>query len=291
MHSEILDTVIKENKFIKHLSSVQSIPALPMVMIEVSKLLDNPSSSATELAHVITKDQGISAKILAVANSPLFGLPRKVSTIEFAILVLGFKHIQEIILALTLLESLKESDSESWDNQSYWLHCLMTATAAQRIANDFGYIKTGEAFTAGLLHDLGISIIHRYFKKQYLEIVRESEFNNEPFIIAEQKILGITHQEIGYYFLERWKLPEKLGYSILHHHNPINSENKVLSSIIHLADYMTEYLNIGSFLWDKNMALDPEMLHVLKLGDETRLADYIESYRDLFIDQVETLKY
>jgi HD-like signal output (HDOD) protein len=143
------------------LSSVKNLPAIPTVMIEVSKLLDNTSTSANELGKLVAKDQGLVAKILSVANSPLYGLPRKVSTIDFAIIILGFEHLKDIVMALTVLESLKGPESPRWDRKAYWIHSLMVASASKRIADDIGYQKSGEAFTAGLLHDLGIAVIQR----------------------------------------------------------------------------------------------------------------------------------
>ena len=79
------------------------------------------------LGKVISTDQGLVAKILAVANSPLYGIPRRVSTIEFAIVILGFDHIKNIVMALSMIEAFKRDDGKNWDNASYWVHSLMTA--------------------------------------------------------------------------------------------------------------------------------------------------------------------
>ena len=154
------------------LLNVHNLPAIPVVILEVSKLLDNSKVSAAELGKIINKDQGLVTKVLTVANSPLYGLPRRVSTIEFAIVILGFEHIRNILIAISMIEAFRGKNNKNWDRKAYWAHSIVVATAAKRMAEDLGYHKSGEAFTAGLLHDLGISVIQRYFTNDFNQICK-----------------------------------------------------------------------------------------------------------------------
>ena len=263
---------------------------MPVVMVEVSKLLSNPLTSAADLGKVINKDQGLVAKILAVANSPLYGIPRRVSTIEFAIVILGFDHIKNIVMALSMIEAFKRDDGKNWDNASYWVHSLMTASAAKRIADELRYQRTGEVFTAGLLHDLGITIIQRYFNSEFNAICGLVDSQEMRHLKAEEQILGLTHQEIGQLLANRWNLPESLGETIAYHHFPSALEdNKVLASIVHLADYMTQRLGIGCFYWDDNIQLDENIIDILKFGNESNLNRFIDSHEELFKSQLESV--
>ncbi|MDP4172794.1 MAG: HDOD domain-containing protein [Bacteroidota bacterium] len=273
------------------LSQVYNLPSIPLVMMEVTRLLGNPMTSAAELGRVISKDQALVTKILTVANSPLYGLPRRVSTIDFAIIILGFEHIKNIVIALSMMEAFKNKSDKNLDQKKYWVHSILTAGAAKRLADDLGYHFTGEAFTAGLLHDLGIPVIHKYFTADFLKICELAEAKSLSYSEAQDEILGIRHEEIGNQLAQRWNLPLTLSDSILNHHKPSGSEqNKILASIVHLADYMTTKLEIGNFSWDDDYSLDLGILNTLKFNDESHLERFINGYKDLFLEQVNSIK-
>jgi putative nucleotidyltransferase with HDIG domain len=291
MTDQVMDIEVKKQKNRNYLASIQNLPSIPVVMMEVTSLLENPNTSAAELGTIISKDQGLVTKILRVANSPLYGLPRKVSTIEFAIVILGFTHIKNIVIALSALEAFNTKSVENWDRKAFWIHSIMVASVAKCIAEEIGYRKSGEAFIAGLLHDLGISVIQRFFPKDFKEILELTENQGIRILNAEEKVLALSHGEIGQYLSDRWNLPESLGETILHHHKPSDSENhKVVSSIIHLADYLTQRFQLGDFKWDTNMDLDENIIDILKLGDDQNLNNMIHRYEELLNDQLESIK-
>lgn len=273
------------------LAHVYNLPSIPVVMLEVNKLLDNPMTSATELGKVISKDQGLVTKILTVANSPLYGLPRRVSTIDFAIIILGFDHIKNIVLALSMIEAFKNKSDKYLDRKKYWAHSIMVASTAKRICDDLGYHFTGEAFTGGLLHDLGIPVIHKYFNSEFIKISDLVEAKNYTFNNAEEEVLGLTHHDIGYFLAQRWNLPLTLADTILNHERPEqSSQNKTLCSVIHLADYMTGRLGAGEFSWDKDYQLDTSIIKTLNLGDEQYLDKFVQSYKTPLLTQIDSLK-
>jgi HD-like signal output (HDOD) protein len=286
------DVQKKRERYKFVLSQVYNLPSIPIVMLEVNKLLENPMTSAAELGKVISKDQGLVTKILTVANSPLYGLPRRVSTIDFAIIILGFDHIKNIVIALSMIEAFKNKSDKNLDQKKYWVHSFLTATAAKRIADDLGYHVTGEAFTAGLLHDLGIPVIHKYLHSDFIKICDLVEKQNYSYKDAQEDVLGLTHCDIGYHLACKWNLPLSLSDAILNHHVPGNSEqNKMLASIVHLADYMTFKLEVGNFVWDNNFELDPGIFKILNLSDETFVEKFIQKYKDQFVNQINSLKF
>ncbi len=282
----------KKQRTIKSLSSVYNLPSIPYVIFEVTKMIENPMASAAQLAKIITKDQGLVTKILSVANSPLYGIPRRVSTIDFAIVILGFNHIKDIVIALSLLEAFKKIGDKKFEQKAYWTHSILTASAAKRIADDLGYTFSGEVFTAGLLHDLGIPIIYKYFNQEYKKIIELTENDEMTFHEAEIETLGVSHSEIGKHLMGRWNLPDGLADAVNQHHKPSDSEeNKELAALIHLADYMTYKLGYGGFSWDKNYELDKATIDILKLGDEEYLENFIKSYEELFSHQINSIQF
>ncbi|GJQ63642.1 MAG: HD family phosphohydrolase [Melioribacteraceae bacterium] len=274
----------------KYVEQIQNLPSFPVVIMEVSKLLDDPKTSAADLGKVISKDQGMVAKILRIANSPLFGLPRKVSTIEFAIVILGYNQIKNIIIALAALESFSSKENKDWDKNRFWTHSVLTATLAKKIAEELGYRKSGEVFIAGLLHDLGISLIQRYFNKEFKAINELVESGHFSYLEAEENVIELTHQDIGNYLAAKWNLPSALGEVILHHHAPSKAEAYgEIAAIVHIADYMTQYYQVGDFEWDKEMNLDFDVIKILNLGDMDYLQEFILSYENLIKEQASNL--
>lgn len=276
----------KQEKTKLILSNIYNLPAMSGTMMEITKLLDNPATNSQTLGKMISKDQGIATKILSIANSPLYGLRRKVSTIDFAILVIGFVEIKNIILALSLMESFKNKTDKNLDQKEFWLHSFMTANAAKRIAEDLRYENPGKAFIVGLLHDLGIPVIHKYFHTNFIEIVEKNK-EGLHFLKAEVEQLGYTHQNIGNFLCEKWNLPDAICDGILYHHIPGKAkvDNK-LAAIVHLADYMTQKLEIGNFYWDEGYILDKSVLETLGFENEEKISEFIESYKTKFEEEV-----
>jgi len=275
----------------KQITNIGTLPSIPQIITEVSVLLDNDRTSAADLCKVISQDQGIVTKILAVANSPLYGLPRRVSTIEFAVVIIGFEHIKNILVALSLVEAFKSRTTPNWNQSSYWTHSLLTATAAKRIADDLHYPKSGEVFTAGLLHDLGLIVLQRYLNSEFKLIHKKVHEEQFSYLSAEEFVLNFTHQDIAEFLLEKWNFPPYISESVLFHHTPSLSSDKarMLASLIHLADYMTQKLNIGSFEWDNDYVFDENVLDILGFGNHEYLEKFIASYEPLFKSHLESI--
>jgi HD-like signal output (HDOD) protein len=291
MNNKTENTTKEKERIYNILSTVNNIPSVPYIIHEVSNLIGDPKTSASILGKIISKDQGLVTKILTVANSPLYGIPRRVSTIDFAIVVLGFEQIKNIVIALSMMETLKTMGDRKFQQKKYWLHSIITAVAAQRIADDLGYQTSGEAFTAGLLHDLGILVIYKVFNNEYKQIIDSTKSEGISYLEAEEKYLGITHQEIGGFLVDKWNLPLAITDVIYNHHNPsLSKEHTELASLIHLADYMTQKLLVGNFTWDATAKLDENIIDILKLGDEDYLENFIFSYKDLFEGQLNTIR-
>lgn len=287
---ESKNTNIDNKRVERILSSVYNVPTVPQIILEVSSLIEDPKTSASILGKIISNDQGLVTKILTIANSPLHGIPRRVSTIDFAIVVLGFNQVKNIVVALSMMETLKVVGNRKFDQKKYWTHSILTAAAAKRIADDLGYQTSGEVFTAGLLHDLGIPIIYKFFNNEYKEITNAVSNNDVTYLEAEEQSLGLTHQEIGRYLVDRWNLPVSIADVISYHHKPSLAENnRELTALVHLADNMTKQLMIGDFSWDATTTLDPEVIEILRLGDEEYLENFIYSYKELFEDQMEAI--
>ncbi|MBU1097646.1 MAG: histidine kinase [Ignavibacteriae bacterium HGW-Ignavibacteriae-2] len=281
-----------KNKRKNYLLNIRSLPPIPTVVVQLTQILNDPMTSTHQIGNLISQDQALTTKILTVANSPLYGLPRKVPSIDFAILVLGFEQIKQIVIALSLMDTFKNENSKYWNRKSFWMHSFLTAMMAKNIAAEKKYPKTNEAFTAGLLHDLGISVIQKYFNREFVEINELVSTNFIPYSEAELAILDLTHAEIGKILCDKWNLPVSLSDSILYHHNPSQAEeNKKLAAIVHLADYTTQQLGFGKFLWDEEFTLDTSVIDILELGGLDYVESLMENYGDQLKQQLESVSF
>lgn len=264
----------------ERIKTIIQLPALPAIAMEVVELIDNPKTSAAKLGQVISSDQALTAKVLKIANSPFYGFPRKISTIEFAIIVLGFDALKEIVISISLISSLQKRSDQYLNSQQFWDHSISTAVIGRMLAKELGYRVAGEVFVAGLLHDMGITALHRYFNSEYrriIDIIKESELSMTE---AEESVLGVTHGDVGGWLAERWNLPAQLIEAIAYHHTPQKASiNPELVALVHCADSIAREIASEEVLFERNLSFDPSALELLHLSDLELLKQRIDMYR------------
>jgi HD-like signal output (HDOD) protein len=265
----------------ERVKTIIQLPALPTLALEVVEMVDNPKTSAQQLGRLISADSALTGKVLKIANSPFYGFPKKISTVDFAIIVLGFDALKEIVISIALVSTLQRKTDTYFNTQLFWDHSISTGVIARRLARDIGYRVTGEVFVAGLLHDMGISVLNKYFSSEFhriIDIARDSELS---FHDAEESVLGVTHAEIGGWLGERWNLPDHLVEAIKFHHQPAKAViNPQLVAIINCADVFANQINTEDLEYDKGAAFDVAALDVLNLHDENLLMEYRNQYSE-----------
>jgi putative nucleotidyltransferase with HDIG domain len=262
--------------------TIINLPALPSIAMEVVEMVDNPKTSASQLGKIISTDQALTAKVLKIANSPFYGFPKKISTIDFAIIVLGFDALKEIVISISLVSSLQKKSDNYFDSKAFWDHSIATGVIARKLARDLGYRVSGEVFVAALLHDMGVSVMHRYFNNEFKRIVDIARESDLTFMEAEESVLSVTHADIGSWLAERWNLPDHLVEGVLLHATPEKAEkNPELVAIIHCADVFAARINGGAVEFDKGIDFDQEALARLKLEDPNVLEQYIRNYTEV----------
>lgn len=288
-----LNQIQKKENTLNLLSSIKNLPMIPKVVFNVTKMLSDPSISTYTLSSEIGKDQGLTAKVLSIANSPLYGLQRKVTSLEFAIVVLGYKEMSDLVTAISLADTLRVTTDKYFNQEEFWIHSLVVGTASKSIAHNLGHLDIGsDAFVAGVLHDIGIQILHKFLHPKFIEIIELVNQKNIFLLEAEKEILGLTHQEIGEYLAVKWNLPETLISPIRYHHEPLNAQSyKTITAIVHLADYMTQVHGLGNFNWGKELTLDESIIETLKFKNIDELGEFILNYRDLYAQTITTTRF
>lgn len=233
------------------LNSIDSLPTLPAYYLELQKTFQNiENTSANKLADVIVRDPALSLRLLKWANSSLFGQANRVETILRALVVLGLNLVRDLVMTISVFESLAPvtKTQQKFDREAFWIHCQGCGVLARLIAKKTSAspVLADQAFTAGLLHDMGKLVFNKYRYDQFETAIATTVDQNAELYQTEKNILGITHMEIGYHLSKWWNLPEYISQTVRMHHNPNLCEGYPdLTRIVFVANAMIHKMNIG----------------------------------------------
>ncbi|GIV16321.1 MAG: phosphohydrolase [Armatimonadota bacterium] len=227
--------------------TIRDLPALPEVVVRVMRMTEDPRSDAQSIARVIATDQAMTARVLKLANSAFYGLPRRVSTLSEAVVILGFRTIKNLAIAASTFELLNREIAGYWlQRGELWRHSLACAIGAQLIARKVRLPVVEEAFVCGLLHDIGKVAINLFVREQFDQIMEHAQQERIPFVEAEQAVLGFNHAMAGGLIAEKWNLPPTLVSVIKYHHQPSAApDNDPMIAVVHLADILSITMGIG----------------------------------------------
>lgn len=278
------------NEIYTKLDSIKNLPAIPEIMFEAISTLKSDPGNVLKLAEIIGKDQGMVTKILSVANSPLYGMLRKVNDLEFAIMIMGSNELENIITAISLSNAVNFKSVNYFSEKEYWQHSMAVGLIAKSMARKLGMLEiSGEAFVGGILHDIGIQLSAKYFSKEF-QLVFENN-NNNSYYESEEKIIGINHQELGAYLLNKWELPTSLVNCIKYHHIPSSADDKKeLVALIHFADIMANDFGNSKAKWDEGNKLDYSISEILGFENIQELENFKLDYLEDFTDTISLMK-
>jgi len=225
----------------KILAKVRSVPSIPSVVVKLRKFLRDPDVSFDELAKVIEFDPGLTVNLLQLANSAYFGWSGKIKTVKEAITRLGTNRIFQMVLCMSVApmvrKPIKGYDMES---NGLWKHSIATAICSEQLAVIKNIPDSEEAFTAGLLHDMGKILLGTFVEIDDEPIKDLVNSEGLSFNQAERRVLGIDHAEAAAELLQYWKLPESVVAAARWHHNPeaASQKNRNIVDLIHVADIL-----------------------------------------------------
>ena len=223
---------------------LEALPSLPAVVMELLTSIDQEDVDISVLAKKVSHDQALTAKTLRLANSSLYGLQVKVTTIQQAITYLGFQTTRNLITAAAVTGCFAESRCPGFDHQGFWRHSIATAACAKVIARRVKF-NQDYAFTAGLLHGIGRLVLLTGFPAQYADAMAYRVAHDCYVLEAERAVLGVDHVLAGVALAEHWHFSDTMKMAIGHHHDPDAPGAGLLAAIIHVANAISHALDFA----------------------------------------------
>ncbi|MDD5674512.1 MAG: HDOD domain-containing protein [Chitinivibrionales bacterium] len=254
---------------------IGELPTMPAVVSAVLSVINSPESGADDAAAIIEKDPALTAKMLRMANSSFYGIPRTISSVSSAVVVLGFNTIASLVLSISVIKMFPVRGGHTlFDHGRFWKHSIVCGLAAKAITRHFFALRLLDpesAFCAGILHDVGKLIFEHILPDDYGEVLQFAAERHISILEAEGLIMGITHADVGRSLSDHWKLPLDLECALVKHHAPEGAGNgPALAATVHCADALAHQKGFALLEGERAPAEAPGARAVLNMG----AADY-----------------
>lgn len=272
---------------------IQNLPTLPVVVTQILKLVNSRESDANDVQSILARDQSLTTKIMRLVNSSFYGYAGKITTLQQAVVILGFDTIKSIALSATVFSAFPSRTRATFDREAFWRHSIATGVAARHLAKESKFEQVEEAFVAGILHDIGKVVLDEYATELFDTVLAYVEEHDVLVYEAERAVLGFSHAQIGRWLATKWALPADFVDVIFYHHQPGNALRAPhLTAIVHTADVLARTLKLGSGGDRKVPPLDPAAWTLLNLPEEALRKMLAEipgefSKADLFIQMAQ----
>ncbi len=236
-------------------ASAEDLPTLPEVALRLQEVIDDPKSSASDVAKLIEEDPSITTKVLKMVNSvfyaPVHG--EEITKLQSAIARLGFVTVANIALSTSVFGAFKESTNPLFDRREFWKHSVCVGIIAS-VLYDYTINEVDQSITrdmahlAGIVHDMGKILFERYANDEFHQALESSTNDDLPVVKEEARFIGMGHDEAGAWLGARWKLGDEIISVVRWHHDPLacpDKEHQGLVKLIHMADYICHNQGLG----------------------------------------------
>ena len=217
-------------------ASVQQLPSLPSVVLKVLQSFEQPDPDIDQLAQDIARDEGLTVRVLRLANSPFYGLQSRVGTLPDAMTVLGFRNVRAAVAGVAVMRCFADQMLKGIDINRFWAHGAMVGLASRVIAKHCGQSEE-LAFTAGLVHDIGILALMTRYQEPMAEVIAYRARHDCVQRQAEMDVLGVDHAQVGHALLKAWSFPQAICDAVAGHHQP--DDFGALADVVHFADALS----------------------------------------------------
>ncbi len=272
-------------------TGVIRLVSLPEVCLRVNEMMEDPATSAKELGEVISRDTGLTARLLKIVNSSFYGFPSKIETVSRAVTVIGLRELRGLVLAASAVETFSKIPTEVLNRVHFWRHSVYCGVVAQLVAEECKVLHSERLFVAGLLHDIGKLIIAHRLPDE-MKIIKERVAAEQRFDFEiEQDVLGFDHSDVGGALLREWKMPPTLCDAVQFHHRPADAKESLMdAAIVHLANSVTGMAEEGLDVDIETMIqpIEEEAWNILNV-DDSIIETVSKKAGPLFTDALEAI--
>lgn len=215
----------------------KEVPVMPPVATEVMKKAEDPDTNLPALAALISRDAALVVRVLKIANSSFYSMPRKITTVQQAIVLLGYSTLRSVVVAAAIKDVFARFGLAE---RLLWEHAVAAGVASSLIAQHVGGLARDEALVGGLLHDIGKLVMYAEAESKYQEVMKVVYADEADPVQAELDVFGFDHTEVAKLLLSKWRLPERLTDGIAAHHHPETMDDddgaKPLAALLQVAD-------------------------------------------------------
>lgn len=223
-----------------------TVYSLPMLYDRLIQAINHPRSSIADITRIISDDQGLSARILRLANSPRFGYHTKVDSITEAVTIVGTQQLSDLTLAVSVIDIFHGIPGELFNMTSFWQHSITCAIVARSLAICRREANAERYFLTGMLHDIGQLILCANVPEYVRDLVIESRASGQPLYELQRAAFGFDHGDVGGGLLNLWRIPASISEAVTFHHSPDRSElYRTETALMHVADVIAHALQSG----------------------------------------------
>lgn len=245
------------------LDQLDELPTLPTVAVRLLEVTAQDEASVREVVSLISSDPSLTTRILKLVRQTQGGHRTDVTSVDRAVVLLGFEAIRSAVLAVSVFQTLQGNPLPKSTNQAarvqaepaftreaFWKHSIAVACAAELLSYHVPSVEPSEAFVAGLLHDLGKIALDTALPKSFTKVIEAVEILRSNIADVERQIIGLDHLTVGKRLAERWHLPERVRDCIWLHGQvpsllPSSIQNPALVNLITLADHLAREMHVG----------------------------------------------
>lgn len=235
-----LRDLLNDDTLKRLVSRLDSLPSLPSLYVELMEELRSGKASMARIGEIISKDIGMTAKVLQLVNSAFFGLPRHVSSPTEAVVLLGIDTVKALVLSVHVFSQFEPAQLHTFSISELQRHSLATAARARSLTEveNLEPMLRDHAFMAGLLHDAGKLILAANLPDPYSEVIQRASAEKLPLHEAEHRVLGVSHAEVGASLLGIWGIPDPIVEAVAFHHQPVACPHRSFSPLtaVHVAN-------------------------------------------------------
>jgi putative nucleotidyltransferase with HDIG domain len=245
---------------------INRLPTIPATLSRILEIIEDPKSGAKDLEAVLVYDPAITAKVVAIANSPYYGFKHKVVELAHAVSLIGFDVVKHISIGLSLFSCFENpySPLSSRINDIY-VHSFASGFAADHLARLSPACDRQPAFLCGLLHDIGKLVLIKLLDLNYNNILEIAQDKKTQVSAVEREVLGLDHADVGAWLIDQWGFPEVFVASIRDHHT---GDGHPMGQLLSVASALSREMGYGEAYNPSLPAFGTRTLETLLLTDE-----------------------